>query len=132
LNEALPGSFVLVDAGAEFQPWGETPQALLYLALTEIAAARYSRAAEHLLRAAHLSDTTMPFFYDNDLMLVYPEAVRRNAPAFRRFLTGGKPLAQLTSENAALLDIFNSLLQVCCADTAGELETFPSPWAPQN
>ena len=86
LEKSPPHAFVMVEHGPHLRPWGPTPQALLYLTLTLVARSEFARAGRHLLRAALLSDRTMPFFYDPDLMLVSSGAIRLQADRFREYL----------------------------------------------
>ncbi|MFH1844956.1 MAG: hypothetical protein ABIF77_17325 [bacterium] len=116
LDTATETDFVLVDAGHGFRPWGQLPQALLYLSLHEVAWGRFESAQRHLLRAASLSDDTMPFFYDRDLMLVTLRSLQANATPFQEFLADDSqpdPNGVLAQRRAALLEIFSELLVVC-------------------
>lgn len=116
LDGAPLDAFVLVDAETHLLPWGRTPQALLYLGLTEVAAGQFGRARDHLLRAALVSDETIPFFYDPDLMLAPATAVQARAAAFREFLGAGSGGEVANHTVSALVDLFDSLLRVCARD----------------
>ncbi len=135
LEQTPPDAFVLVQDGPHFRAWGMTPQALLYLTLTEVARGQFARAERHLLRAALISARTMPFFFDPDLMLVSSAAVRLQADGFRAYLevaehsgAAGRRSpntsresdedtgSQSTVRSAALVNIFDELLVICCAD----------------
>jgi hypothetical protein len=144
LDKTPHDAFVMVEHGPHLRPWGPTPQALLYLTLTLVARSEFARAGQHLLRAALLSDRTMPFFYDPDLMLVSSGAIRLQADRFRDYLAQGTPLdsARDDGENpagdpegdperrptepdphddshrtaAALIAVFDDLVRICCEE----------------
>jgi hypothetical protein len=113
LDRAPPTSIVLADGGIGLLPWGDKPQALLYLTLTEVARGQLESARRHLLQAAHLSGESMPFLYDPDVMLEPPAAVRKQAPRFRDLLGSGPDSAPLTR-------IFQDLLDIVSPEPAGE------------
>ena len=86
LTDQPAAAVVLVDAGAQLASWGPTPQALLYLTLTDVGRGLFDRARRHLVRAGALSGPTVAFYYDPDAMLVSIDRVRANHDAFLDFL----------------------------------------------
>ncbi len=112
---------VLVSTGHELRPWGQTPQALQYLTLTDVASGSFERARLHLLRAGLLTGDTFSFFYDPGLMIVTPSAVLAKKDAFLDYLVTSGSNQRTTFQIDAQQKNFLNLLSVCTGISAAEL-----------
>jgi hypothetical protein len=108
---------VLVDAGAQLSSWGPTPQALLYLALTDVGRGLFDRGRRHLLRAGAISGRTVAFFYDPDAMVVSLDRVRANHDAFLDYLEAGAREGRPRWEIEAAKQLFRDLFEAAADDT---------------
>jgi len=99
---------VLVDAGPLLKYWGNMPQPLIYLALSDIAIGKYSEARFALREAMIGSDTSMPFMYDESQLIFPPSEVEKNCEEFLSFLEHD---SGVNGENRAItetaIDLFN-------------------------
>ncbi len=116
LSGASSAAVVLVDAGPQLASWGPTPQALLYLTLTDVGRGLFDRARRHLLRAGALSGRTVAFYYDPDAMLVDIGRVRANHDAFLAYLESGADNGRPPREVEAAQQLFRDLFAAATAD----------------
>jgi len=121
LQNAPDEAIVLVDAGHLWLHWGHSREALLYLALTEVAREQFARARQHLLYAAHRSAQTIPFYYDPDQMLVAPARVLARKEAFIDYLAAGLQEGYSRHEVSALQEIFFALLSTITGHSVADL-----------
>ena len=121
LQDASDEAIVLVDAGHLWLHWGRSREALLYLALTEVARGQFARARQHLLYAAHRSAQTIPFYYDPDQMLVAPTRVLARKEAFVDYLAAGLQEGYSRHEVSALQEIFFALLSTVTGRSIADL-----------
>ena len=104
-------AFVLADAGAQLVPWGPVPQALLYLTLTEVGRDQFRLARRDLLQAGRLGETSLAFFFDEDLLLEPPDRIRSRARAFEDYLVGPAGGGNVPGQRNVLQDLFAQLLR---------------------
>jgi len=123
LHNAPDEAIVLVDAGHLWLHWGRSREALLYLALTEVARGQFARARDHLLYAARRSERTIPFYYDPGQMLVTPAQILARKEAFIDFLAAGLQEGYSRHEVAALQEIFFALLSTVTGRSVVDLRT---------
>jgi hypothetical protein len=121
LTTAPANALVLVDAGYSWLHWGRTPQALLYLALTEVARDQFAPARRHLLRAAQLSSEAIPFYYDPEQMLVTASRVASRKNAFIDYLAAGLAEGRSRHEVSALQEMFLELLSTITGRSVDDL-----------
>lgn len=112
LRQTPEHALVLVDTGHTLKPWGFTPQALLYQALTDVGLGLYNRARLHLLRAGLLADDTLALMFDPDLLPVSLDRVVANKDAFTTFIALGA-VGRSTFEINGLQTNFYRLLSAC-------------------
>jgi hypothetical protein len=108
---------VLVDAGARLASWGPTPQALLYLTLTDVGRGLFERARRDLVRAGALSGRTVAFYFDPDAMVVGFDRVRANQDAFLAYLEACSREGRPRWEVDATKQLFRDLYAAAAADT---------------
>jgi hypothetical protein len=113
LRQTPEAALVLVDAGAELEPWGFTRQALFYQTLTDVGLGHFARARLHLLRGSLLSGEQLGFLYDSDRLIVPMSRVLANKDAFIDHLAAGRRDGRTTVEIAGLQTNFFRLLSVC-------------------
>lgn len=106
-------ALVLVDAGADWKPWGFTPTALLYMALTDVGLGHFERARKHLLRSSLLTGDQVGFLFDPDQMIVPLARVIANEGPFLGYLESGRERGRSPLEIAGLQLNFQRLLDAC-------------------
>ena len=110
LNNLPQDAIVLVDAGPILKFWGKMPQPLIYLALSDIALGKFAEAGLALREAMIVSDTTMPFMYDESQLVLPPSEVEKNCEAFLRFLELD---SDVNGENRAITETAIDLFDRC-------------------
>jgi hypothetical protein len=123
LLEAPTGAHVWVDAGTGLRPWGSTRQALLNLALTEVARGQFERAFLDLRRAAWLHEGDIAFLADPDVWLEPPSALRARRESFLDFLASTGASGVSEKEIAGLQQIFRELVAIVSGDVATDAAT---------
>jgi len=122
LRSAPAEAYVLADTGLRLLPWGRVPQALLYLALTEIGRDQFLRAHQHLLRAGLLHGASISFAYDPDLLPVTAAAVAARQRAFIDYLAANYRAGRSRHEVAGLQSLFLELLSTITGQSRAQLE----------
>ena len=122
LRSAPAEAYVLADTGLRLQPWGRVPQALLYLALTEIGRDQFLRAHQHLLRAGLLHGASISFAYDPDLLPVTAATVAARQHAFIDYLAANYRAGRSRHEVAGLQSLFLELLSTITGQSRAQLE----------
>ncbi len=111
LTRSIPkDAIILVDAGPILKFWGQMPQPLIYLALSDIALGKFTEARFALREAMISSDTTMPFMYDESQLILPPSEIEKNCEAFLRFLELD---SDINGENEAITETAVDLFDRC-------------------
>jgi hypothetical protein len=101
--------------------WGQTWNALLYAALTDIGLGHFDRARRHLVKAAAINEEVVLFIYDEGQMIIPLAMVLEKKESFidwtvRQLNHGASP-----HEVGGLQDMFFHLLSSCTGRSIGEL-----------
>ncbi len=116
-HEAL----VLVENGTDFKHWGNTGNAAIYAALTDIGMGRFERARKHMLRAADLNDKTMSFAYDPSQMVVSAEQILSRKEEFIDWTVALMGPDHSPQEVGGLQDLFFNILSTITGQSIAEL-----------
>ncbi len=109
--QAVPArALVLCEAGDGFKVWGPTPNALLYLALTDVGLGHFEQARRSMVRAGALEGKEVSFLYDPGQMAVPPELVLRRKEAFIDWTVARLDHGSSGFEVGGLQDMFLNLL----------------------
>ncbi len=114
-------ALVLCENGNDFKHWGNTGNAALYAALTDIGMGRFERARKHLLRAADLNDKTMSFAYDPSQMILSAELVLARKEEFIDWTVTLMGPDHSPQEVGGLQDLFLNILSTCTGQSVEEL-----------
>ncbi len=111
LDSSTPkDAIILVDAGPILKFWGQMPQPLIYLALSDIALGKFAEARFALREAMIKSDTTMPFMYDESQLILPPSEIEKSCAAFLSFLELD---SDINGENKAITETAVDLFDRC-------------------
>ena len=118
-----PDALVVSETATGLRVWGQTWNALLYAALTDIGLGHFDRARRHLVKAAALNEETVMFIYDEGQMIIPFTMVMDNKERFvdwtvRLLDHGGSP-----HEVGGIQDMFFNLLSSCTGRSVGDLTT---------
>jgi hypothetical protein len=132
LVTASPHALVFAEGGDGLRFWGDTAQASLYAALTDVGLGSFERARAHLTRAAGLSGERIAFVYDEGQMLVPLQIVTARKNDFVNWTLGLAREGVSPQEIGGLQDLFFSLLSACTGQpvedlTAGSRRVTPAP-----
>lgn len=114
-------ALVLCETGTEFKHWGNTANAALYAALTDIGMGRFERARKHLVRGANLNDKTMAFTYDPGQMVISSDLVLARKKEFIDWTVSLLGPEHSPQEVGGLQDLFFNLLSTCTGKSIDEL-----------
>lgn len=116
-HEAL----VLVENGIDFKHWGNTGNAALYAALTDIGMGRFERARKHLLRAADLNQKTMSFAYDPSQMVISEDLILSRKEDFIDWTVALMGPDHSPQEVGGLQDLFFNILSTITGQSIADL-----------
>ncbi len=116
-----PEALVLCENGTDFKHWGNTGNAALYAALTDIGMGNFARARKHMVRGAGMNDETMSFAYDPSQMIIPQDAVLARKEEFIDWTVSLLGPDHSTREVGGMQDLFFNLLSVCTGQSVEEL-----------
>lgn len=122
LTTASSQAIVLCETGTGFRMWGQTANAVLYAALTEVGLGHFDRARAHLIRAAKLGDERIMFIYDDGQMVIPLQMVLQQKEAFIDWALGLLTEGVPPMEVAGLQDMFYNLLSSATGRSVEELK----------
>ncbi len=114
-------ALVLCEIGPDFKHWGNTGNAALYAALTDVGMGRFERARKHLARAANLNQKTMAFAYDPSQMAISIDLVMIKKEEFIDWTAALLGPEHSPQEVGGLQDLFLNLLTACTGQSRKEL-----------
>lgn len=116
-----PEAMVVAETATGLRVWGQTWNALLYAALSDIGLGHFDRARRHLVKAAAINEELVLFIYDEGQMILPLAMVLENKESFvdwtvRQLNHGASP-----HEVGGLQDMFFHLLSSCTGRSIGEV-----------
>ena len=118
-----PRALVVSETATGLRVWGQTWNALLYAALTDIGLGHFERARRHLVKAAAMNKEMILFIFDEGQMVIPLAMVVENKEEFVDWTVallnqGGSP-----HEVGGIQDMFFNLLSSCTGRSVGDLTT---------
>jgi hypothetical protein len=121
LTTASSKAVVLCETGTGFRMWGQTANAVLYAALTDVGLGHFERARAHLVRAARLGDDRIMFIFDDGQMVIPLQMVLQRKETFIDWTVGLLAKGVPPMEVAGLQDMFYNLLSSATGHSVEEL-----------
>ena len=118
-----PEAMVVSETATGVKVWGQTWNALLYAALTDIGLDHFQRARRHLVRAAALNKELVMFIYDEGQMIIPLKMVLDNKEKFVDWTVAQLDQGASPHEVGGIQDMFFNLLSSCTGRTVGDLTT---------
>jgi hypothetical protein len=116
-----PEALVVSETSFGIKVWGQTWNALLYAALTDIGLNHFERARRHLVKAAALNKELVMFIYDEGQMIIPMNMVLDNKEEFIDWTVGQLSHGASPHEVGGVQDMFFNLLSSCTGRTVTEL-----------
>jgi len=118
-----PEALVVSETATGLRVWGQTWNALLYAALSDIGLGHFDRARRHLVKAAALNEEMVLFIYDEGQMIIPLAMVLDKKEAFIDWTVGQLNQGASPHEVGGVQDMFFNLLSSCTGRSIGDLTT---------
>jgi len=118
-----PGGLVVSETATGLRVWGQTWNALLYAALTDIGLGHFERARQHMVKAAVLNEEMIMFLFDEGQMIIPLAMVVENKEEFVDWTVGLLNQGASAHEVGGIQDMFFNLLSLCTGRSVDDLTT---------
>lgn len=118
-----PGAIVVSETATGLRVWGQTWNALLYEALTDIGLGYFERARRHMIKASTLNEESILFLFDEGQMIIPLAMVVENKEEFVDWTVSLLNQGVSSHEIGGLQDMFFNLLSSCTGRSVSDLTT---------
>jgi len=118
-----PGALVLAETATGLRVWGQTWNALLYAALTDVGLGHFDRARRHLVKASALNEEMITFLFDEGQMIIPLALVVENKEKFVDWTVRQLGQGSSAHEVGGVQDMFFNLLSISTGRSIDELTT---------
>ncbi len=117
------GALVVTETATGLRVWGQTWNALLYAALTDVGLGHFERARRHLVKASTLNEEMIMFFYDEGQMIIPLAMVVEKKEEFVDWTVRQLGKGSSAHEVGGVQDMFFNLLSICTGRNIDDLTT---------